>query len=109
MFTKGIIRFDDQESIFKTVLIHHDCENVFSFGLKRGFDSNPSIKSHEIDGRLRQSMSRKNSWNVKKFKRRGSSTVYHPGSMTSLVLGRDEVKLVKFSKNCKMLLQFLLI
>lgn len=87
MFTKGIVRFDDQENIFRTILIHHEYENVFNFGLKRGYDSNLSMKSHENV----RSMSRKNSWNVKKFKRRGSSTVYHPGSMTSLVLGRDEV------------------
>jgi hypothetical protein len=91
MFAKGIVRFDDQENIFRTILIHHDYDNVFSFGLKRGLDSNPSIKSHDGDGRSRRSMSRKNSWNLSKFKRRGSSTVYHPGSMTSLVLGRDEV------------------
>jgi hypothetical protein len=87
MFTKGIIRFDDQEKIFKTVLVHHDYDNTFSFGLKRALDSTQSIKSH--DERPRLSVSRINS--LKKFKRRGSSTVYHPGSMTSLVMVKDEV------------------
>lgn len=85
MYTKGIIRLEDQENIFRTILIHHNIDNVFSFG----FD--PNIKSHEFDER--RSMSRKNSLNVKKFKRRGSSTVYHLGSMTSLVVSRDEVKI----------------
>lgn len=88
MFTKGIIRFDDQENIFKTVLMHHDYENTFNFGLKRGLDSNPSIKSHEERPRL-SSFSRKSS--LRRFRRRGSSTVYHPGSMTSLVLTNNEV------------------
>lgn len=88
MFTKGIIRFDDQENIFRTVLVHHDYDmSSINFGLKRGRESSSSIKSQDGE-QARSSVLRINS--LRKFRRRASSTVYHPGSLTSLVV---EVKI----------------
>lgn len=83
MLTEGVIRADDREKIFKTVLLHHNYEHhqgLFTFNSKKRRSSihNVTPSKSELKESLSKISLRKNSAVVRKFHRSGSTVVYHP-------------------------------
>lgn len=78
MRIEGVIRPEDRDKIFKKVMLHHtyDHHALFNFGSKRR-ESSQSNRSSQSEKGAKPS-SRKNSIDIKKFIRRGSTAVYHP-------------------------------
>lgn len=90
MSNASLIRFEDRENIFKTVLQHHNYSHIqpmFKFDLRRRLGSTLSLRSDKADFDRRIQLlqtPRRSSGSVRKFIRRGSSALFKPSRTNSL-------------------------
>lgn len=98
MSSDGLIRLDDREKVFNTIMLHHNYElhqGAFNFDLKKTHGSNQSLTSNKSDAgsrrlHIKQAL-RRDSSSAKKFTRRGSNAVFHPSRTGSFSSRREEV------------------
>lgn len=78
MYLDGVIRSDDRENIFKTIMLDQRYDrNLVAFEKKKTDKRSQSLINHCISTDLLLKP-RRSIGNIKKFTRRGSSAVFHP-------------------------------
>lgn len=83
MLNESVIRSDDRENIFKTILLHHNYEH--HHGLFNFKSHNQSTAKPEVNGTLSKALVRKSSGVIRKFHRSGSTVVLHPAQTGNLL------------------------
>lgn len=90
MYAEGLIRLDDREQIFDTIMLHH-------------FPG--SVRTRPSENSQINHWTRRSAGSIKRFNRRGSTAVFHPARASSMFgsmrLSSEEVRKLLSQANAK--------